>query len=48
MIDILFKRILERFKNWLEGKPTGKFIIEFNINNGGIRGKPKITKKEDF
>lgn len=32
---------------WLENMPTGQFILHVNINEGGIRGKPKMTIIED-
>lgn len=49
MIDTLFTNIKKHlissiwFIKWLETKPTGEFIIKVNINQGGIRGRPKIT-----
>ena len=47
MIDKLFEKMLRRFKEWVEKKPTGKFIIEINVNEGGVRGKPKVSMTED-
>jgi hypothetical protein len=48
MIDILFKKIVKRLEDWLEKKPTGRFTIEINVNQGGVRGKPKIYTVEDL
>jgi len=47
-LDILFIDIVKRFKDWLNKKATGKFIIEININQGGIIGTPKITITENL
>lgn len=46
-VDILFANMLKRFKKWLEKAPTGKFIVEINVNQGGLRGKPKVSITED-
>ena len=47
-IDRLFDEIRNRFVTWLNKKATGKFVIEININQGGIIGKPKITITENI
>jgi len=47
-IDNLFINVIWRFKEWLKSKPTGRFTIEFNVNQGGVRGKPKIKLTEDI
>jgi len=47
-LDILFNDVKMRFIKWLEKKPTGSFIVEITVNNGGIRGKPKISITEDI
>lgn len=33
---------------WLEKKPTGTFILTVEVNEGGIRGKPKLTKTQNL
>jgi hypothetical protein len=48
LVDILFTDILKRFRKWLKKVPTGKFIIEINVGQGNIRGRPKITITEDI
>lgn len=48
MVDILFSNIIKRFKTWMNKTPTGKFVIEININQGGIIGKPKVTITENM
>ena len=53
MIDIIFSQIKKHlvdsawFIKWLSSKPTGQFVIQVNLNQGGIRGKPKITITEN-
>lgn len=48
MIDTIFSEIKKHlvgsswFIAWLKSKPSGQFTIQVNINQGGIRGKPKI------
>ena len=54
MIDMLFSEIKKHLANsqwfvkWLGSKPTGQFTIQVNVNQGGIRGKPKITIAENI
>lgn len=48
MVDNLFIKIIKRFKDWLRGKPTGQFVIEINVNQGGVRGIPKISVTDDL
>lgn len=46
--DILFLDMKKRFLEWLKKKPTGKFIIEINVGQGSIRGKPKSSITENI
>lgn len=54
MIDTLFTNIKNHLINsawfirWLESKPSGELIIKVNINQGGIRGRPKIIITENI
>ena len=49
MIDIIFSQIKKHlvdsvwFTKWLKSKPTGQFVIQINLNQGGVIGKPKVT-----
>lgn len=45
-IDFLFQSAKEKFTEWAEKKPTGTFSIIFNVNEGGVRDKPKIIIAE--
>ena len=48
MIDLIFSQIKKHlidsvwFIKWLNSKPTGQFVIQINLNQGGVIGKPKI------
>ena len=48
MIDLIFSHIKKYlidsawFIKWLSSKPTGQFVIQVNLNQGGVIGKPKI------
>ena len=47
--DDLFESAKQEFDKWLqENSPTGEFSLIINVNQGGIRGKPKISRKEDL
>ena len=44
-----FRLAKQEFDKWLqENSPTGEFSLIINVNQGGIRGKPKINRKEDL
>lgn len=48
MIDAIIRKIIKRVNAWLESKPTGKVVIEINVNQGGVRGKPKISITDEL
>lgn len=43
-----FENAKNEFEKWLLTCPTGEFSLIIIVNQGGIRGKPKITKKQDL
>jgi hypothetical protein len=45
-IERILKDIQARLLLWLTGKPNGQFMIEINVNEGGVRGRPKVTITE--
>jgi len=45
-VDKIFLDIQKKLCNWLKTKPTGRFSCSFNINDGGIRGRPEVEIKE--
>ena len=44
--DNPFIEIQRKYFAWLKEKPTGKFILEITINQGGIQGRPKTIISE--
>ena len=44
--DNPFIEVQKRFSEWIESRPTGKFSVEVNVNQGGIRDKLKIIISE--
>jgi len=38
-----FTAAKRRFEEWISQKPTGTFSLHIEVNQGGIRGKPKIA-----
>jgi len=44
----IFKKIMEEFVRLMQEKPTGEFGLSIIINQGGIRGKPRIIIKKDL
>ena len=47
-ISNLFLKAQKDFSAWLAKKPTGEFVMRIFTNQGGIRGKPKITITKDI
>jgi len=47
-IDVILERIRVRLTEWLDQKPTGSLTIRFDVNQGGLRGKPKVTTTENL
>lgn len=44
-----FEGAKEEFKKWIqENSPTGEFSLTIAVNQGGVRGKPKITRTENL
>jgi len=46
-VNVLMEKIAKKLTEWLEKKPTGRFIVKIEINQGGIRGK-KVGIIEDI
>lgn len=44
----VFEQAKEEFKRWVQESPTGEFSLTVFVNQGGMRGKAKISKKEDL
>jgi len=45
-IDDLFSAAREKLEGWLASKPTGKYCLTVETNQGGIRSKEiKVTNK---
>jgi len=47
-VDAFLEQFRARLLLWLESKPSGKASLEFVVNEGGIRGVPRITVTEDL
>ena len=47
-IDAFLLEFKTRLLLWLEEKPTGKATIQFSINQGGIRGFPKMEVTQNL
>ena len=45
--NTLSKDIEEEFTKWIKDKPTGKFSVDVNVNQGGIRDR-EVTIKYKF
>jgi len=45
-INDIFYEARRRFIKWVNGKPTGKFSMEINVKDGGVRDKPEYGYKE--
>ena len=40
----LFCAIKKDFDEWVKDKPTARIIVEIEVNQGGVRGKHKISQ----
>jgi hypothetical protein len=47
-LDIVINTAKIRLIEWMDKKPSGVFIIQITVNQGGIRGQPKITITEEM
>jgi len=47
-VSIIFLEFKKRLLLWLRTKPTGKASLELTVNEGGIRGLPKISITENL
>jgi len=48
IIDAVLEKIRVKLTTWLDQKPTGSFTIKLDVNQGGLRGKPKVTTTENL
>jgi len=46
-VNVLLEQIKQRLTEWLAKKPSGRFIVKIEVNQGGIRGK-KVGIIEDI
>ena len=47
-IKQLLKQFEDKFESWIKTKPTGKISFGVTVNQGGIRGNPKVIIEEDI
>jgi len=47
-IDNFFLKARDAFILWVKENRSGNWSIHFNVNEGGIRGKPKIETKNEL
>jgi hypothetical protein len=48
IIDAFLREFKIRLLLWLQTKPTGKARIQFSVNEGGIRGVPKMEVTQNL
>jgi len=46
-INDIFQEARKRFIEWMNEKPTGNFSLKITVNQGGIRGNPKIGVEDE-
>ena len=45
-VEVMFVEFKAIFLEWLESRPTGEFVVNIPVNQGGLRDKPKVTRTE--